>query len=175
MTGRWLLILSFLLPSLSVACQGPSKVEELATPSPTSSALPPEDLGTRVAREEALSQSLDYSGDGTFDRNRKAVREAARQFAVTEIPKWTLRGIASQPYESNVFWVDVDLENGQQKWVLSLVVKRFFSETGESYWRAFPINRHLASQLHYAHDVELQRQLNEANDTLQRYENGERP
>ena len=83
--------------------------------------------------------------------------------------------MASQSYESNVFWVDVDLENGQRKRILSLIVKRFFPESGEPYWKAFPIDRSHASQLHYAHDGETQRQLNEANDKIQRYENGEKP
>lgn len=175
MTRRYLLIVLFLSISFAAACKTSKEAPAVATTSPTPSPAPTEDPRTRVAAEEGRSQSLDYSADLTFDKSRPAVREAARQFVATGLPKWTLKGMASQSYESNVFWVDVDLENGQQRKVLSLIVKQFFPESGSPYWKAFSVDRNHASQLHYAHDVEIRRQLDEANDKVQRYENGERP
>jgi hypothetical protein len=149
MTARCLF--TALLLCLSLACRSADKVENSAKPSPSPSA---EDSKARVAREEAKSQGNDY-----FDRSRTAVREAASQFVKTELPAWTLKGMASEPFESNVFWVDVDLENGQHKRVLSLVVKQFFPESGKPYWKAFPLDKSHASQLHDARDSRIEAEL----------------
>lgn len=167
MTSRCLFIVLLLSISFAAACKAP---REPAAASPSPSPSPMEDPKARIAREEAESQGNDY-----FDESRREVREAARQFVKTELPQWTLKGMSSQAYEANVFWVDVDLEEGKRQRVLTLIVKQFFPESGAPYWKAFPLDRNHASQLHYARDAEMRRQLEEANDKVERYENGERP
>lgn len=175
MTRRCLLIVLILSISFAAACKASKETAETPSPSPVPSASPAEDSETRIAREESKSQEWPGQDERPFDSSRKAVREAARQFVKFDLPKWTLKGMASQAFEANVFWVDVDLENGQQHRVLSLIVKQFFPESGTPYWKAFALDRNHASQLHYAHDAETQRQLEEASDKVSRYENGERP
>lgn len=77
----------------------------------------------------------------------------------TELPKWTLKGMASESYEANVFWVDADLENGRRRRVLSLMVKQFFPDDGKPYFKAFPLGKGYTSQLHDAHDSERNAEL----------------
>jgi hypothetical protein len=78
--------------------------------------------------------------------------------------------MATESYESNVFWVDVDLENGQRKRILSLIVKQFFPDTGQPYWKAFPLDRSHASRLHDARDADLKKQLKSVTEELEQHE-----
>jgi hypothetical protein len=153
MSGQRLLTVLFLSTLLASACQTPTETPTVSTsPSPTPSVEPE----ARIAEEEARSQGNDY-----FDKSRTAVRRAAREFVKRELPKWTLKGMASESYEANVFWVDVDLESGPRKGVLSLIVKQFFPDSGGPYWKAFPLDKTHASQIHDVHDSVVEADLDQ--------------
>ncbi|HBB95591.1 MAG TPA: hypothetical protein DC054_09380 [Blastocatellia bacterium] len=155
------LLIVLLLSILAVACGSTNNPANApASPSPSPS---PQDPKARAAKQEASEQASAYGSDPNSDRG--PAREAASQFVKTELPQWTLKGISTEPYESNVFWVDVDIENGPRTRVLSLIVKRFYPENGEPYWKAFPLDKSHASQLHDAHDAEIKRQLDESGQT----------
>lgn len=78
---------------------------------------------------------------------RMEARQAAAAYAKTVLPDWNVKGMSSREYAGHEFTVYVDIEKGNQKNVLSLDVRRFFPDSGTSYWRAMPIDQKLLSEL----------------------------
>ena len=78
-------------------------------------------------------------------------------------------GISTEAYESNVFWADVDIESGKTRRIVSLIVKRFYPEGSDPYWKAFPLDKTHASQLHDKHDSTIRSQLKDVTDELEEY------
>ena len=152
MSSRSLVIALLALIIFSAGCDSGNKAEDASpTPSPSPVIESPRTLTANAEERYQAEQGL-VSG-------RISAREAASQYVKTEMPGWTLRGISAESYDSNIYWVDVDIENGQRKMVVSLIAKAFFLEGGKSYWKAFPLDKSHASQLHDARDSETQRQL----------------
>jgi len=169
------LLIALLTVSLLLIAIGCNTKQVPPSPSPTPTPRPspsPEEPKERAAKREAVEQNL--ADQNLADQNfpeisRSPVRDAATQFVKTELPTWTLKGISTEAYESNTFWADVDIESGKRNRILSLIVKRFYPDNGDPYWKAFPVSDSRASRIHAAHDAEIKRQLNDTTNELEEY------
>ena len=56
---------------------------------------------------------------------------------------------------------------------MNLAVRKFFPESGESYWKAVLVDGTLRQQLHDMNDADLLKQLNDAKDELESLRNRE--
>ena len=153
----------FLFFFLLIATVGCSQTgsQSSATPTPT-----PDDPKTRAAREEQHFQQV------TIERRngelRTEARNAVTDFVKSYLPGWTLKGISSQAYEdTNSYEMDADLERQNHHIVISFDVRKFFPESGESYWLAVPVNRFRFDRLHALTDADLRKQLQDAQTELE--------
>ena len=116
-----------------------------ASPTPT-----PKSKAVVVAESES-----DFQQQPDFENLMRAeVRQTVSETVKAKLPSWTIKGLAIEPYQNNVFWVAADIEMGHKNVVLSLVVRRFFPESGNPYWKLlmffnFPIPA--GNSLRYLH------------------------
>lgn len=120
-----------------------------------SSATPTPNPATQVAEAEAKFQA-ESDFDAVF---RSEARKAAIEFLKRVAPNWKVKGLSSQPYDPNVFWISADLENGKATAVLLLVAKKFFPENGDPYWRVTAFSSDIDEQLHDLSDDAIQKSL----------------
>jgi hypothetical protein len=92
---------------------------------------------------------------------RTEARRTVTDFFKTHRPDWKLKGISSTHYYQNIFWVAVNLEKDQRDTVVNLAVRKFFSESGDEYWRVVPLRTTLEEQLHDLDDQTILRELDE--------------
>lgn len=85
---------------------------------------------------------------GDQEENRPAVRQAAAEFVQKAIPGCKVLGIASLPYSGTTYVVGVDVNSGDKRYTVNLIV-RMFVQPGEpkTYWRAEPLSPELAQAL----------------------------
>jgi hypothetical protein len=172
---RLLSLLTMMLLLIASGCERESKApispSPLPSPSPSATPLDPK---VKAALSEAATIDSLYQHFPKVDL--LAPRQAASALLKSELPDWTLKGLSTEPYESNIFWIDADIEKGNRRRVISLLVKEFYPEDGSpAYWKAFPVDRIHAARLHDLRDISLQHQLDDANEKVNSYENGERP
>lgn len=152
------LLLSFLIVSSSAACSKTGSGSS-SVPTPT-----PDNPATRAARaeEEFLTSYFDRNGE-----MRTAARTAVNDFVKSSLPGWTVKGISSQLYEPSTFSMDADLEREGHHVVITFDVRKFFSDSGDSYWLAVPVNKFRLDRLHALTDADLQKQLKDAQSELE--------
>lgn len=122
---------------LSVSC---SKAESSAESTPTPSPTP--DAASQVAADEDIFQTT-----GHFDPDaRVGARKAAFDYIHAALPDWTVKGLNAQFYEG-MFYVSADVRQAQKTVTLILEVRKFFPETGDSYWKAEPYKRTVEQQI----------------------------
>jgi hypothetical protein len=117
-----------------------------------------------TAKREEEFQAIDESEANI--QLRVEARVAAANFVKAKLPKWTIKGMSSNAYKWNVFWVDVDIERDTHGLVLNLQVEKFFPESGEAYWKAMPMKKALDDELHDINDADILKQLNDARQEL---------
>jgi hypothetical protein len=153
---RYLMLALLVLTMFQVGCDSGTPPEKATTaPSPLPSIEPRE----IIAEAEQKLQESAYGISG-----RLGARAAAADFVKTELPKWTLKGMSAVPSDWNVYWIDVEIEQGSEKKILSLIAKPFFPEQGSSYWKAFPLDKNHATQMHEADDSRIKSELNRCKD-----------
>lgn len=86
---------------------------------------------------------------------RAEVRQAVSETVTAKLPAWTIKGLAIEPYQNNVFWVAADIEKGDKNVVINLVVRKFFPESGNAYWKVILENESLRQQLHNMNDADI--------------------
>jgi hypothetical protein len=143
-----------------------------ASPTPT-----PKSKAVVVAESES-----DFQQQPDFENLMRAeVRQTVSETVKAKLPSWTIKGLAIESYQNNVFWVAADIEMGHKSVVLSLVVRRFFPESGNAYWKVILENESLRQQLHNMNDADIWKKLSEAKDEIESLKNppevdeGERP
>jgi hypothetical protein len=102
---------------------------------------------------------------------RAEVRQTVSETVKAKLPSWTIKGLAIEPYQNNVFWVAADIEKGDKSVVINLVVRKFFPESGNAYWKAILENESLRQQLHNMNDADIWKKLNEAKDEIETLNN----
>jgi hypothetical protein len=151
-------LLFFLIIPL-VGCSG-TNTNSSATPTPT-----PDDPKTRAARAEQKFQ--DFTTEKLNGEMRAEARNAVAGFVKSYLPGWTLKAISSQAYdETNSYSMDVDLERQNHHIVITFDVRKFFADSGDSYWLAVPVNRFRFDRLHALTDADLRKQLEDAQNEL---------
>lgn len=85
---------------------------------------------------------------GDQEENRPAVRQAAADFVQKRIPECKILGIASLPYSGTTYVAGVDVNSGEKRYTVNLIV-RMFVQQGEPkiYWRAEPLSPELAQAI----------------------------
>src|SRR5438067_1448685 len=148
------LLLFFLLIPL-VGCSGTGN-NSSATPTPT-----PDDPKTRAAREEQHFQG--FAIEKLNGEMRADARQAVADFVKSYLPGWTLKAISSQAYDdTNSYSMDADLERQNHHIVISFDVRKFFADSGDSYWLAVPVNKFRLDRLQALTDADLRKQLQDA-------------
>jgi len=96
-------------------------------------------------------------------------REAVNDFVKTRLPGWTVKGLSSElpGNRRRYVLVDADLQREGHSIVIAFEVRKFFPESGESYWLAIPMGKFRADRLHALTELDLQKQLKEAQSELE--------
>jgi len=153
------------------ACN-PASNSNNASPTPT----PKSNAVVAAESESDFQEQPDYE-----NHMRAEVRQTVSETVKAKLPSWTIKGLAIEPYQNNVFWVAADIEKGDKNVVINLVVRKFFPESGNAYWKAILENESLRQQLHNMNDADIWKKLNEAKDEIETLNNppevdeGERP
>jgi len=136
-----------------------------ATPTPT-----PQSPAQRVAESES-----EFQQDWRDDAVRAEARQAAINFLKAKAPDWKIKGVSSEPYKHGSYWVAVDLEKDKRTAVIPFLVRKFFPESGDPYWRVIFLRSTFEAQEHALHDADLLKQLDEAETKIYELENPEPP
>ena len=106
----------------------------------------------------------EFQSDVDIDNEIRAeVRQSTADFVKAKLPNWTLKGVSSELYQFQVYWVAADIEKDGRSVVLDLVVRKFFPEAGGNpYWKVVSLRKTLEQQLHDMNDADVWKQLNEA-------------
>lgn len=147
----WPRLIVFIGVLAVVACGDSPQKDAKVTPKPDSPT-------THVANTEKAFQ---LDSDVGLELQAQA-RSAATDFIKGKLPTAIVKGEWSQRYKNNVFWVDVDVEVSGKRAVVPLVLRKFFPEAGEPYWRAVLLSTDLRERQRLTHDEEILRQLSEA-------------
>ena len=150
--------------TLTVSCKDSGSQNANASPSPS-----PKTPAEQAAEAEAEFQVF-WDADSSI---RTEARQTAIAFVARKLPDWKVKGLSSQIHQDNTVWVAVDIEKGGRSVVLNLAVRKFFPESGDSYWKAVLVDRTLRQQLHDMNDADLLKQLNDAKDELESLKNRE--
>jgi hypothetical protein len=181
--GRWSMKIPFrlqpyaflpclcsVLLALSACDRGSNSNNASPTPTPKTNAVV-------VAESES-----DFQQQPDDENHMRAeVRQAVSETVTAKLPAWTIKGLAIEPYQNNVFWVAADIEKGDKNVVINLVVRKFFPESGNAYWKVILENESLRQQLHNMNDADIRKKLTEAKDEIETLNNppeideGERP
>src|SRR5439155_24571658 len=97
-------VLFLVAPLLSlVACSGSDNSKPQPTPTP-------DDPKTRPARAELDFQTEFHVYNTETVETLTNARNAVSEFVKSKLPGWSIKAMASQPYDRNVFTIDADLE-----------------------------------------------------------------
>jgi hypothetical protein len=126
------LFLSLLLLSFSVSCASnpaQNNSQSAAKPSPS------------VAANQNNAADLPFSKEDE-DEHSEDVRQEARQkaieYAQQKFPGWHVKGIITRRTFDRHYQITFDLEKGNQTKTVQLLLRRFFPEKGEPYWKVEP-------------------------------------
>lgn len=124
-------------------------------------AAPPSPSGTPRSREFAAAYDEDlFQSYPDRDEQRAEARETAADFVRANLAGWEIKGVKSELLASS-YRVAVDLQRGDRRETLDLLVERFFPDEGEPYWKARLLTRSLSDALHYAADAAALKKLKE--------------
>lgn len=133
------------------ACENSNSTSTNASPAPA-------DASTKVAKSES-----DFQNEADDEHKIRAdVRQATAQFVKANLPSWSLKGISTRAFESNIFWVAADIEKDKRNVVIELVVRKFFPESGAPYWKVVSLRKTLQEQLNDINDADVWKKLEEA-------------
>lgn len=137
---KWFLLL--LILSCAISC-GPSSAQNnnkiSAEPSPTATTSQANtSTGPFPNEEEEDLLNDEESRRSESERLRAEVREKAIEYAQQNFSGWKVKGIITRQTFDKHYQVTLDLEKGSQSKTVQLILRRFFSENGEPYWKAEP-------------------------------------
>jgi len=118
-----------------------------------------------TSSKDVADKEEEFQSDNDVDnRMRSQIRSAVVEFVKSNLPNWKLKGVSTELYQFNVFWVAADIEKDGHGLVLNLAVRKFFPESGEAYWKVVPLRKTLEDQLHDMNDAAQLKKLNEATE-----------
>lgn len=160
---KWILLLLFLPCMISCdpgSAQNNSKTSAEPSPAatPTQANIP---KGPFTNEEEDDPSEDEDSRRSESERLRAEAREKAVEYARQQFPGWKVKGVITRQTFDKHYQVTLDLEKAGQSKTVQLILRRFFSEEGEPYWKAEPfVARNLSrehQELAYLRFVEGQR------------------
>jgi hypothetical protein len=115
------------------SCQGSSNQgsANVASPSPS----PKTTSKPSSAQQESAEAEKDTQDDEDSD-NRIAAREAVTEYVKTNLPKLKIEGISLLSYTGNLYIASVDLSDKEKHQTVSLIVRMYVKESGDTYWKA---------------------------------------
>lgn len=91
-----------------------------------------------------------FAKEDEFFDDETETRQQARQKAVEYVrqnfPGWNIKGVISRRTFDENYQVTLDLEKGKQTKTVQLLLRLFFPENGEPYWKAEPFVAQNASR-----------------------------
>ena len=147
---KWFLLLLFLFFSASCGSSSTqNNNKSSAEPSPTAPASQANISKGHFPNEEE-EDPLDDEETRRYEseRLRAEAREKAIEYAQQNFPVWKVKGVISRQTFDKHYQVTLDLEKGNQSKTVQLILRRFFSEKGEPYWKAEPFVAQNASRLY---------------------------
>jgi hypothetical protein len=148
MKGQHLLAIAAL--AFYSACGDSVSNKQAPSPTPT-----PESPDVHTAKLEHKFES-DSDSKGEI---RAQARHAAMDYIKTKLPMWNLKGLSSELYSDNTFWIVADIEEGKRNFVAVFSVRKFFPEQGEPYWKVIPLRNTMEDLQHALKDEQLLREL----------------
>jgi hypothetical protein len=127
--------LSLLLLACSVSCASDSAQKNKQSASPPSPSVSSNQNNAAVA---PFSKEDEYSILEDSEDSRQAARQKAIEYVHQNFPGWYVKGIISRQTFDKHYQVTLDLEKGDQNKTVQLLLRRFFPEKGEPYWKVEP-------------------------------------
>ena len=100
------------------------------SPSPTAQASP-------SVSNAPFSKEDEFFDDET--ETRQQARQRAIEYARQNFPDWRVKGVISRRTFDEHYQVTLDLEKGKQTKTVQLLLRLFFPENGEPYWKVEPL------------------------------------
>lgn len=124
-----------------------------------------------VAKQEQVQATdveweTELQGEAGGGENRSQVRQAAVGYVKTAMPDWKVLGISSFPYSGTLYIVGIDLQFGEKRQTVNVLVRFFVRPDGKtSHWKADPLSPHLVQAL--LSSGYARRKYQELNDELE--------
>jgi hypothetical protein len=135
----YLLLLSFSVSCASNSAQNNN--QSAAKPSPSVAANQNNASDVPFLKED--EDELAEDSDGT----RQEARQKAIEYAQQNFPGWHVKGIISRRTFDKHYQITLDLEKGSQTKTVQLLLRRFFPEKDEPYWKVEPfVSQNLSRQ-----------------------------
>jgi len=99
------------------------------SPSPTAQTSP-------SVSNAPFSKEDDFFDDQT--ETRQQARQKAVEYVRQNFPGWTVKGVISRRTFDEHYQVTLDLEKNKQTKTVQLLLRLFFPENGEPYWKVEP-------------------------------------
>jgi hypothetical protein len=129
---RWFVLL---LISCSVSCASNSAQNN----KPAATQESPAVAGNQTkAADVPFSKEDEYELSEDPESARQEARQKAIEYAQQNFAGWKVKGIISRQTFDKHYQVTLDLENGSQTKTVQLLLRRFFPENGEPYWKVEP-------------------------------------
>lgn len=106
------------------------------TPTPT-----PDSPQRRAALDEGITQDFDDPD------HRLAARDAAAAYVRKHFPTWDVKGVSALAYTGNCYITGVDVSASTERKTVTLVVRLFVTDRGDTYWKAEPLTPELSHAL----------------------------
>src|SRR4051812_20819736 len=87
------------------------------------------------AADAPFSNEDEYELSEDTESVRKEARQQAIEYARQNFADWRVKGLISRQTFDKNYQVTLDLENGSQTKTVQLLLRRFFPEKGEPYWK----------------------------------------
>lgn len=128
------LLLSLFLLSFSISC-GSDSAQNNNQSGPAS---PSVSANNNSAADVPFSKEDEYELSEDSEVTRQEARQKAIEYAQQNFPDWNVKGIISRRTFDKQYQVTLDLEKGDQAKTVQLLLRRFFPEKGEPYWKVEP-------------------------------------
>lgn len=127
-------LLPLFLLSFLIACGShPQNSDQSASsPSPSVSA------NNKGVADVPFSKEDEYELAEDSELTRQEARQKALTYAQQNFPGWKVKGIISRRTFDKHYQVTLDLEKGDEAKTVQLLLRRFFPEKGEPYWKVEP-------------------------------------
>jgi len=127
--------LASLLISCSASCASNTTQNNTRT---AVQASPPATVSQEKATDAPFSKEDEYELSQDPELIRQEARQKAIEYAQHNFADWHVKGIISRQTFDRHYQVTLDLEKGSQTKTVQLLLRRFFPQNGEPYWKVEP-------------------------------------